>query len=238
MKNNRKTACYYCGKMLDSPKLIAHKKLFCQNCYSSYQNISSTKSTSFNRQELLSRNRVHIDDPLAMTNLKKIINSKLEQIYNPLKQKLAIICIGTDRSTGDSLGPLTGSKLSNFKLNNNIRIFGTLNSPIHATNLNDKLESINQKYPNSFIIAIDAGLGKSTSVGSICVNEGPLKPGSGVDKDLPEVGNMHITGLVNVSGYMEYFVLQSTRLSLVVKMAKIISYSLIQGVRKISQQIK
>ncbi|MCK8816637.1 spore protease YyaC [Natroniella sulfidigena] len=235
MKTSREVNCCHCGKPLNELKFIADKKIFCQNCYLSYQNISSTKSTSFNRQELLSRNRVHIDDPLAMTNLKKIINNQLRKIYNPLKQKLAIICIGTDRSTGDSLGPLTGSKLSNFKLNNNLNVFGTLNSPIHATNLNDKLEFIEQKHPDSFIIAIDAGLGKSSSVGSICVNEGPLKPGSGVDKKLPEVGDMHITGLVNVSGYMEYFVLQSTRLSLVVKMAKIISYSLIQGVRKFNQ---
>ncbi len=100
-------------------------------------------------------------------------------------------------------------------------------------NLQQTLNSIKENYSNPFIIAIDAGLGKSSSVGSISINDGPLKPGSGVNKDLPEVGDIHITGLVNVSGYMEYFVLQSTRLSLVVKMSKIIAYSLIQGIKGI-----
>ncbi|MFT8319315.1 MAG: DUF1256 domain-containing protein [Bacillus sp. (in: firmicutes)] len=33
------------------------------------------------------------------------------------------------------------------------------------------------------------------------------------------VGDIHITGIVNVSGYMEFLVLQSTKLSLVLKMA-------------------
>jgi putative sporulation protein YyaC len=47
-----------------------------------------------------------------------------------------------------------------------------------------------------------------------------------VNKSLPEVGNIHITGIVNVSGFMEYFVLQNTRLSLVMNMAEIISTSI------------
>jgi len=40
---------------------------------------------------------------------------------------------------------------------------------------------------------------------------------------LPPVGDMHITGIVNVGGFMEYFVLQNTRLSLVMKMSHIIA---------------
>ncbi|MNT94758.1 hypothetical protein D3C72_2365110 [compost metagenome] len=42
-----------------------------------------------------------------------------------------------------------------------------------------------------------------------------MKPGAGVGKDLPPVGDYNIVGIVNVSGFMEYFVLQNTRLSLV-----------------------
>ena len=52
---------------------------------------------------------------------------------------------------------------------------------------------------------------------------GPVKPGAGVNKELPAVGDIHITGIVNVSGFMEYFVLQNTRLHLVMKMAKTIA---------------
>ncbi|MFP3381143.1 DUF1256 domain-containing protein, partial [Bacillus sp. SIMBA_069] len=48
---------------------------------------------------------------------------------------------------------------------------------------------------------------------------GALKPGAGVGKELPPIGDASITGVVNVGGFMEYFVLQNTRLSLVMKMA-------------------
>ena len=44
---------------------------------------------------------------------------------------------------------------------------------------------------------------------------------------------MHITGLVNVGGYMEYLVLQSTRLSIVFKMAEIISAALCLSIDKL-----
>ena len=55
------------------------------------------------------------------------------------------------------------------------------------------------------------------------VAEGPLKPGTGVNKDLPPIGDAHITGIVNVGGFMEYLVLQNTRLSLVIRMAEAIA---------------
>ena len=47
-----------------------------------------------------------------------------------------------------------------------------------------------------------------------------------MQKELPEVGDIHINGIVNVSGFMEYFVLQNTRLHLVMSMANTLSESL------------
>jgi len=230
MVKSKSITCCFCGKKLSAVKFLYHKKPFCQNCYLKFQDISSTK---FNRQQLLAHDRVHIDDPLAITNLSNILKENLISLYNQSQQDLIIVCIGTDRSTGDSLGPLIGSKLANFRLDNKVKILGTLDSPVHATNLKEKINIIQNNYYHPFIIAVDAGLGKNSSVGAISVNDGPLKPGSGVNKKLPEIGDIHITGLVNVSGYMEYFVLQSTRLNLVMKMSKIISYSIIQSLRKI-----
>lgn len=123
-------------------------------------------------------------------------------------RELSIVCLGTDRSTGDSFGPLVGSRLSELL---DIPVFGTLENPVHALNLQQTIERIETPY----VLAIDAALGKSEHVGEVHFYNGPLRPGSGVKKKLPEVGNWHITGVVNVAGFMEYFVLQSTRLSLV-----------------------
>lgn len=87
---------------------------------------------------------------------------------------------------------------------------------------------------NPFIIALDACLGQSESVGYISCKEGALKPGTGVNKELPEVGNMNVVGIVNVGGFMEYFVLQNTRLSLVMQMAEILAASIGEAVSNLS----
>ncbi|RDI40882.1 spore protease YyaC [Falsibacillus pallidus] len=143
-------------------------------------------------------------------------------------QPIVVACIGTDRSTGDSLGPLIGTLLEE-KNPANFFVYGTLEDPIHAVNLAEKLAMIEEKHPNPFVIGIDACLGRMKSVGVIQVGNGPVKPGAGVNKELQAVGNMHITGIVNVSGFMEFFVLQNTRLNLVLKMARTMSEGLYEA---------
>lgn len=135
---------------------------------------------------------------------------------------IIFVCIGTDRSTGDSLGPLIGTFLEQKNVHP-FHVYGTLDQPIHALNLAEKLYEIKQTHINPFIIGIDACLGRLKSVGVIQIGTGPIKPGAGVNKELPAVGDIHISGIVNVSGFMEYYVLQNTRLNLVMKMAKTIA---------------
>ena len=132
---------------------------------------------------------------------------------------IVFLCIGSDRATGDCLGPIIGYKLSKYQKLQNYFVYGTLNEPVHAKNLKDTIEMINQAHEDAFIIAIDASLGKSNHIGYITLGEGPLRPGAGVDKDLPEVGDIFITGIVNFSGLLDQMLLQSTRLNVVMSMA-------------------
>jgi putative sporulation protein YyaC len=138
---------------------------------------------------------------------------------------LHVVCVGTDRSTGDALGPLVGSKLRGLiGQERTVRLLGTLDEPVHAGNLTQAVASINVTNPQRDpVLAVDACLGKAGSVGQITVNMGPLRPGAGVAKDLPLIGNVHIAGVVNVGGFMEYLVLQNTRLSTVMRMADAIA---------------
>jgi putative sporulation protein YyaC len=135
---------------------------------------------------------------------------------------LILLCIGTDRSTGDSLGPLIGYKLQNSRIQN-LSIYGTLQSPVHAVNLCSILDEIYAEYENPFIIAVDASLGASSHVGYVTLSNMPLRPGLGVKKSLPEVGDICITGIVNLSGVMDGVLLQSTRLSTVMELADFIT---------------
>ncbi len=171
--------------------------------------------------------KIHIDDHDAVNKFTAAFSENLlKQDLAPNRARL-IVCIGTDRSTGDSLGPIVGSRLQDLN-HKYFTVLGTLESPVHASNLSEYLKIIND-LNNPFVIAIDACLGNIDNVDYINIAEGALKPGAGVNKLLPPVGNLHITGVVNVGGFMEYFVLQNTRLNTVMKMAKIISEGIHQG---------
>ena len=171
-------------------------------------------------------NSVNSSSPFAMSDLSSIILGYLNDFYDNNYDDLLIVCIGTDRSTGDCLGPLIGYKLSTvLKLYPKVHVMGTLDDPVHAKNLKDKIVHIYSNYSKPFIVAIDACLGKLERVGYINVSQGALKPGAGVNKELPEIGDIHITGVVNLGGFMEYIILQNTRLSTVMKMADTITSS-------------
>lgn len=176
----------------------------------------------FSKKTSVYHNRFHMDD----VDTPKNIAEQLQAYLTPyLHRDIVFVCIGTDRSTGDSLGPLIGTKL----LEKNIQtfhVYGTLDDPVHALNLEDKMKEIHEKHRRSYVVGIDACLGRLNSVGQITIASGPVKPGAAVHKKLPKVGDIHMTGIVNIGEMMEYVVLQNTRLSVVMKMATIIADSI------------
>lgn len=162
------------------------------------------------------------------------LSEQLSSILNrtgAFKRPLAVMCIGSDRSTGDSLGPMIGYKLSKFSFEN-VFIYGSLNNPINAVNLSSAIEFINEFHENPYIIAVDASLGKQEHVGYVTLAEGPLYPGLGVKKELPEVGSLHITGIVNTTGNKDNLLLQTTRLSTVMTLADIITAGFVETFRR------
>lgn len=137
-------------------------------------------------------------------------------------RSLVFVCIGTDRSTGDSLGPLIGYKIANLKFKG-VYVYGSLENPVHAKNLEEIMNGVSKSCLAPFIIAIDACLGRMDHVGYISMGEGPIKPGSGVNKELAPVGDMYVTGIVNFGGFMDFLVLQNTRLHTVMKIADLVA---------------
>ncbi len=168
---------------------------------------------------------IHYEDETA---IHKVCSAILSFLPLNKERPIVIVCIGTDRSTGDSLGPLIGSFLQEARLQR-FHLVGTLDEPVHALNLEEQMDNIYENFDQPLIIGIDACLGRMTSIGEIKVGDGPVKPGAGVNKQLPAVGDLHITGIVNVAGHMEFFVLQNTRLNLVMKLAQIISKAIIKA---------
>lgn len=131
-------------------------------------------------------------------------------------------CIGSDRSTGDALGPLVGQKLMRLGGDEGA-VIGTLEHPLHALNLAERVLPRLGASPRPLVVAVDAALGPMATIGSVRLARGGLRPGQGVGKDLPEVGDLSLTATVNVrAGALDAQVLQSTRLFLVQGLAETI----------------
>ena len=158
----------------------------------------------------------HISDETGQSKLL----TTLTKIFRT-QPDVVILCIGTDRSPGDCLGPLVGTFLNEMFVD--VHVYGTLDKPVHATNLVNTLEVIHKKHPKGYILAIDACLGKLETIENIIFRNKPLEPGLALKKDLPPVGHSSLMGIVNVGGYMEYLVLQNTRMSITYRLARVMA---------------
>lgn len=165
--------------------------------------------------------RIHLEDSQALPKLAEQLKDLLAASRK--RNPPIIICIGTDRSTGDCLGPLTGWRLEPLVAASGVDVFGTLEKPVHAQNLEATLKALQNICQQRPVIAVDACLGRLSSVGTVLLKESPLQPGIGIGKCLPEVGDISISGIVNIGGFMDLQVLQSTRLYLVLRMSQLIA---------------
>jgi putative sporulation protein YyaC len=151
--------------------------------------------------------------------IKKFSKEIVEHYKESIKEEIVIVNIGTDKNIGDSLGPLTGTLLKQ-KYIDSVYIYGTLENPIHALNMEEHFKAINQLHPDAFIIAIDACLGAEEDIGEIRVRDYGIRPGRGVGKVLPQIGDISVIGIVDNSEHSEFFYSRSTRLNFIYKMAE------------------
>ena len=129
------------------------------------------------------------------------------------KKGVVFLCIGTDRSTGDTKGSYAA-------------VFGTLERPVHAMNLEEYARIIKNCYHDCLVVAVDASVGNREHVGYLTLGKGALRPGLGVSKELGAVGDIFITGIVGGCSSYDPLMLQSVRLSVVMRMADCISRSI------------
>jgi putative sporulation protein YyaC len=174
-------------------------------------------------------------DPAALATLSLGLERHLEAL-GAARRPVAFACIGTDRSTGDALGPLVGQRLRRLGCPEG-SVIGTLEHPLHALNLAERMLSHHAADPRPLIVAIDAALGPLSGVGAIMLRRGGLRPGQGVGKDLPAIGELAVTATVNVqAGALDAQVLQSTRLFMVQELAETIGTACWWAVRNLRRR--
>lgn len=144
-----------------------------------------------------------------------------------LSDNMAIICVGTDKCIFDCLGPLIGTMLT--KNNICVDVYGTLEKPMHAMNIAERVREIKQKN-YKIVLAIDACLSNKESQGTIEVRERSITPGKGIGKFLPEIGDISIVGIMDTSDKEFNDLIQDTRLSMVYEMAEVITAGILNAV--------
>ncbi|WP_217915211.1 spore protease YyaC [Miltoncostaea marina] len=168
---------------------------------------------------------VRHDDPAAVATLSLAVERELDAL-GAARRPVVVACIGTDRSTGDALGPLVGQRLLRLGFPADA-VVGTLAEPLHALNLAERVRPVLGRRDRPLVVAVDAALGASSGIGTVTLRRGGLLPGQGVGKDLPAVGELSLTATVNVQvGALDVQVLQSTRLFLVQELAETIGVAL------------
>ena len=156
---------------------------------------------------------------LTENHLKDKISNGLERFFGG--QKPIIICIGTDLSIGDSLGPIVGTMLHEYRIN--AFIYGRLSETITAKDIKSIKSFVSKVHPTTKTLVVDAAIGGKDDVGSIKMSLAPIRPGLGANKDLPEIGTVNLIGIVAERSCANYSFLNLTRLSPVYEMAKSIA---------------
>lgn len=133
---------------------------------------------------------------------------------HPDPGRLTIVCVGTDRSTGDSYGPWVGTLLAERGWKH---VIGTIAAPCDADRYGPLTEAVPQ---DRIVLAIDAGLGKTDNVGGFLVAEGPLYPARATGGQLAPIGDYSIGGIVGPLSAKPYWSLQRASLHQVIGMAR------------------
>lgn len=143
-----------------------------------------------------------------------------------------VLCIGSDRVTGDALGPLTGHILTR-QLNVPAYVYGSLFSPVTALNLEETVRFIGRRHAGLPVLAVDSSVGKAEDVGMIRILSGGLYPGSADGKSLPKVGDVSVTATVTDAPTAP---LTSVRLGFVYRLAESIASGIYDAVKESAER--
>ena len=110
-------------------------------------------------------------------------------------KETVVICIGSDKVSGDMLGPLVGSSLRE-EYHLPCPVYGAVGESVNGINLEEYLEMISSKHKGSRIIAVDAAVGNGADIGKIRLKKGGIKAGGALDRGGDKVGDVGIVGVV------------------------------------------
>lgn len=156
-----------------------------------------------------------------LTSGKTVKGERLHELFEEIRSDgitdaagLAFLCIGTDRSSGDALGPLTGTLLSEAGYP---VVIGTLDRPCDADTWDSRLAELP---PGLVVVAVDACLGNAFSVGLFQIRKGALEAGRSMRRRLQPVGHYSVAAIMAENRANPMRVLETTPLGRVWAMSR------------------
>lgn len=112
-----------------------------------------------------------------------------------MERETVVICIGSDRVSGDMLGPLVGSALRDeYRLP--CPVYGWVGGSVNGLNLDEYLSMLGERHGGSTVIAVDAAVGKPEDVGKVRIKRGGVKAGGALERKGGRVGDLGVIGVV------------------------------------------
>lgn len=128
----------------------------------------------------------------SVIQAENYVEKEVERLI-PNFGEIVVLAIGSDRVTGDCLGPLVGHTLAM----RGVTVYGGLRSPVNALNIGEVTEIIKKRHPSAFIIAVDSAVGADEEIGKVRVIPRGLRPAAATGCPLPRVGNISVVGIVS-----------------------------------------
>jgi len=120
-------------------------------------------------------------------------------LFKNSSAKPVILCIGTTKVAGDSLGPRVGDKLiSDYNIE--AYVYGKSDSPVTGVNFDRYMRHIKVHHAKSLVIAVDACLGEKKDIGKVKYSMKGLTAGAALNKNLGVVGDLGMLGIVGERG--------------------------------------
>ncbi|MCP8967482.1 spore protease YyaC [Ectobacillus ponti] len=145
-------------------------------------------------------------------------------------QSLTVLCIGSNRVNGDSLGPFVGTLLQGL-YPERLTVVGSLREPVDALNLKETLQRLAVP-ADGLLLAVDSIAGTEQYLHQIMVRPGALQPGSGIGTVLPAAGDVSLMGVVMEESENVMRSLSYTSLHVIYEMARAIAGGISLAVRQ------
>lgn len=109
--------------------------------------------------------------------------------------KLLFLCIGSEKISGDCIGPIVGTLLKE-KYRLPFPVLGTEENSVNGTNIRAYKENIKKHFPDYKIIAVDSAVGDEKDLWTIKIREGGVRAGGALDPKVEYVGEVGILAVV------------------------------------------